>query len=173
MRLSERDLVEKIRQGDVLAYKIIFLRYYQTILHFLKALLKEEKIAEDIAQNSFIKLWSFRDRLAPAKSIKNYLYVLARNEALDYLRTLRKEPSEIPESQETGISADYKVIYLETRSEIQKIISQMPEQRRTIFIMSRYQNMTAAQIAEVMHLSVRTVQKHIELALKQLRRSMN
>jgi RNA polymerase sigma-70 factor (ECF subfamily) len=63
--------------------------------------------------------------------------------------------------------------YAETNARLQKDIESMPAQRRTVFKMSRYEHMSNLEIAIKLNLSVRTVEKHIELALKDLRKSVN
>ena len=85
---DERLLREMRQEGvDVAAYERLFHRYYPMVFNFTKAMVKSPAIAEDIAQNSFMKLWVNRFTLQPDLSVKNYLYVIARNEAINYLRS--------------------------------------------------------------------------------------
>ena len=72
---DERLLLELRREGvDVVAYERLFHRYYPMVYNFTKAMVKNPAIAEDIAQNSFMKLWVNRFTLQPGLSVKNYLY---------------------------------------------------------------------------------------------------
>lgn len=77
------------------------------------------------------------------------------------------------EAETVGGGEDNKVLFNETGMLINSEIARMPAQRRQIFMMSRYRNMSNKEIADSLNLSIRTVEKHIQLALKDLRRSLN
>ena len=172
-------LVEKILQGraEVDAFESIFHRYYPMVLNFIKGMLKDEGAAEDISQNIFMKLWINRFKLNRNQSLKNYLCVMARNEALNVLRSKRVSSTvlqpNVPELLNRENTVDDWYNFMETNAIIRRSVEAMPPQRRTIFKMSRYENMSNMEIAVRLNLSVRTVEKHIELALKDLRNTAN
>ena len=117
-----------------------------------------------------------RFTLQPDLSVKNYLYVIARNEAINYLRSAHTRNVGLGAQQEAhhqDPTVDDWMSFTETNTLIQNNIEALPPQRRTIFKMSRYDHMSNIEIAVKLNLSVRTVEKHIELALKDLRRSMS
>lgn len=76
--ISERELIEKLRSGDQDAYRILFLRYYMRIYLFAKGFVKDGSLAEDIAQNVFMKLWIARANIS-GESINHLLYTITRN----------------------------------------------------------------------------------------------
>lgn len=172
-------LVEKILQGraEVDAFESIFHRYYPMVLNFIKGMLKDDGAAEDISQNIFMKLWINRFKLDRNQSLKNYLCVMARNEALNVLRSKRVSSTvlqpNVPELLNRENTVDDWYNFMETNAIIRRSVEAMPPQRRTIFKMSRYENMSNMEIAVRLNLSVRTVEKHIELALKDLRNTAN
>jgi len=174
---DERLLLELRREGvDVVAYERLFHRYYPMVYNFTKAMVKNPAIAEDIAQNSFMKLWLNRFILQPGLSVKNYLYVIARNEAINYLRSAQTKNVGLGAQQDIhqqDPTVDDWMSFAETTTLLQNNIEALPPQRRTIFKMSRYEHLSNMEIAVKLNLSVRTVEKHIELALKDLRRSMS
>ena len=161
----------------VSAFERIFHKYYPMIFGFIRGMLKDDGVAEDIAQDIFTKLWINRFRLAEDTSIKAYLSVLARNEALNVLKSKRVKSivlqPDVQEPKTTELSTDDWYNYLETSDRLRDDIEAMPPQRRTIFKMSRYENLSNIEIAIRLNLSVRTVEKHIQLALKDLRRSLS
>jgi RNA polymerase sigma-70 factor (ECF subfamily) len=177
--IEDKALVAKLQQGEaeVDAFESIFHRYYPMVLNFIKGLLKDEGAAEDVSQNIFMKLWINRFKLDRNQSIRNYLCVMARNEALNVLRSKRVTStvlqSSMPEPANREDSVNDWYNFMETNAIIRKSIDTMPPQRRTIFKMSRYENLSNMEIAIRLNLSVRTVEKHIELALKDLRKSAN
>ena len=146
------------------------------VLNFTRGLVKNPVVAEDIAQNSFMKLWLNRFSLQPDLSIKNYLCVLSRNESINYLRSGQARNVTLGAQQEPHLQAQTAedwINYAETNTILRNNIEALPPQRRAVFMMSRYEHMSNVEIAVKLNLSVRTVEKHIELALKDLRHSMS
>ena len=133
-------------------------------------------VAEDIAQNSFMKLWLNRFSLQSGLSVKNYLCILSRNDAINYLRSANAKNICLDPQFESPLqhsSVEDWLTFAETNTRLRNNIEALPPQRRTIFKMSRFDHMSNTEIAVKLNLSVRTVEKHIELALKDLRGSMS
>lgn len=174
--MSDAELTAAVRSGDGRAFDALFLRWYPQVCRFLHTLVKENALAEDLAQGVFMKLWLNRDRLDPSKSLKNYLLVLSRNSALDVFKSKRNlimanmdTPSEKPSPDRTEHLAEFA----ETQSRLLQAIQQMPPQRRSVFVMSRFQHLSSEEIAGNLGLSVRTVEKHLQLALDNIRKFLN
>ena len=178
-KYTDEELIVDLLSGGsaVLAFERVFHKYYPMVFGFIRGMLKDDGMAEDVAQNIFMKLWLNRSRLDEHTSLKNYLCVLARNEALNILRSVRARSVVLqpdvqePKMLEPAVEDWYN--YVETNARLRSDIESMPPQRRTIFKMIRYENLSNMEIAIRLNLSVRTVEKHIELALKDLRRSMS
>lgn len=170
--MSDGELTAAVRGGDDRAYDAIFMRWFPQVRRFLLTLVKEPALADDLAQGVFLKLWLFRFRLNPALSLKNYLMVLARNSALDFFRskyhTLQADLAVLP-NHAAPERTEQQAEYSEVNARIRKAVEEMPGQRREVFKMSRFENLSSEEIAARMGLSVRTVEKHIQLALKDLR----
>lgn len=169
--MTEKELVTGLKKSSTAAYKQLFLRYYANIVRFLARMFKDEARAKDIAQNIFLKVWLGREKLDENKSIKNYLYVLAKNEAINNLR-YESRISHYDDSMqpEDSVGVLEEVNCRETGEIIRRCIEHMPSQRRYVFKMSREENLSNKEISEMLNISVRTVEKHIELALKDLRK---
>ena len=181
----EQELLRQLIRGDIAGYEVLFHKYYPTFFAFIKGMTKETAVAEDIAQNIFMKVWLNRERLDETKSIRNYLFVLAKHEIYNYFRTKNrtfttlKEAITQAENKGGGESLparneiEEKLDLAETAEQVENIVGKMPPQRQQIFRMSRFEHMPSKEIAEQLHLSVRTVDKHLELALKELRKYLN
>ena len=174
--MTDSELVSAVRSGDSRAFNAIFLRWYPQVQRFLVSLVKDTTLAEDLSQSVFMKLWLNRDRLDPSKSLKNYLLVLSRNGALDVFKSKRNlimadmaTPPEKPSSDHTEFMAEVS----EAQSRILHAVEQMPPQRKSVFVMSRFQHLSSEEIAEILGLSVRTVEKHLQLALENIRNFLN
>lgn len=175
--LPDSELVAEVKKGNQRAFDALFLRWYPQVRRFILSITGDATLAEDLAQSVFMKLWNVRSSLTPDQSLRNYLFVLSRHAALDVLRSRRmllckqldEVSSEVSAPEESSQMAEYN----ETYSRLQHVVSEMPPQRQAVFKMSRFESKSAKEIADSMGLSVRTVEKHIELALKDIRRSLN
>ena len=123
-------------------------------------------------QNVFLKIWLGRERLDENRSIENYLLVSVRNEIFDWLRLKYNQVvvhEEDVEKEDVSADIEASLTWAETSDKMDAIIRKMPPQRQRIFLMSRYSNMSSKDIADSLDLSVRTVERHIYLALKDLK----
>lgn len=175
--LSDSELVSAVKTGDTRAFDTLFMRWYPQVRRFIQSLIKDPAMSEDLAQTVFIKVWNAREVLSPEQSFRNYLFVLSRNSVLDVLRSkayhLRKDVPDPPVEVSSSDQSFYQAEYNETFSRVLRVVSEMPPQRQAVFKMSRFQSKSAQEIADNMGLSVRTVEKHLELALKDIRKSLN
>lgn len=174
---SDVQLLERVHKGDSGALGLLYIRYsarvYDLALHFSG----NEKEAEDITQNVFSRLWERRELLTNICSLKAYLFRMTRNEILTLFRhrkvergyarqQMEKEPQYAPDSS-------MKITTSELIEMIDIAIERMPELRKRIFMMSRYDEMTYAEIAQHLDISPRTVQYHIGKGLNELRKLMD
>ena len=177
---QEQDLLRQLIRGDIAGYEVLFHKYYPTFFAFIKGMTKETAVAEDIAQNIFMKVWLNREKLDAAKSIRNYLFVLAKHEIYNYFRTKSrtfttlKEAIAQTESKGGGNlpsrnEIEEKLDLAETAEQVETIVGKMPPQRQQIFRMSRFEHMPSREIAEQLNISVKTVEAQITKALKTIR----
>ena len=136
-------------------------------------------IAHDLIQDSFVSLWKLRESLDPGRSLKAYMYQIARNRAMRHLRDKRtheskhqiikqQSSSEIPEAEWPDASVEKDSL----KKKLKFWLSELPERQREALELSRYQGLSHREIAEVMDISPRTVNTHITLAIKNLQRNI-
>lgn len=179
----EQELLRQLIRGDIAGYEVLFHKYYATFFAFIKGMTKETAVAEDIAQNIFMKVWLNREKLDETKSIRNYLFVLAKHEIYNYYRTKSRTFTSLKEAivQAENTGGDFtsrneieeKLDLAETAEKVESIVEKMPPQRQQIFRMSRFEHMPSKEIARQLNLSVRTVDKHLELALREMRKYLD
>jgi RNA polymerase sigma-70 factor (ECF subfamily) len=175
MNQNEQQLIQQIRAGHHNAFESLF-RQYQSALHrFAWHLTHSSAAADDIIQTVFLKIWRNRGDWQPRGSISSYLYRATKNAALNYLRQLDKSDGRSPQSIDASDpTAAVDAIYedKETLRLIQSAVDSLPEGCRAVFILSRYENKKYAEIAEVLEISVKTVENQMGRALRILREKL-
>lgn len=173
--MDDKLLFTKIKRGNEGAFEKLFRRYYKNLIRFAWGYVESEAIAEEIVQELFTKIWEKRNELEITTSVKSYLFSASRNMSIDYLKHREvvqdwendKRATYMDKPHERKLSEDvHNKIMLE---EVEDAIKSLPERRRLIFILSRYQDMTYKEIAQLLDISVNTVETQIVRALAALR----
>ncbi|PKQ62767.1 hypothetical protein BZG02_11220 [Labilibaculum filiforme] len=174
VEFSDRDIVKGLKKGDMSSFQQLFDTKYSLFYAFIKGMIKNAWLAEDITQNIFMKVWIHREKLNPNKSLHNYLYVLAKNEVRDHFKLKSNLNHQEIEDDDKSFVEDFEgSIDAEVMTkQVAAIVLQMPEQRQRIYLMSREEMMSNNEIAEELNLSVRTIERHIFLALQDIRKSL-
>lgn len=163
-------------------FKEIFVAFYPKVYGFALKSCGQKWLAEEIAHNVFCKLWMHRNSIGlfkddndddfPVNALSGYIFVITRNEVNDYYRS-KKQIEKLRSSFAEQLCYDARVeqrIDAETALElVDEVIEVMPPVRREVFTLSRFHNYTNDQIAKKLNISKRTVEKHINLSLNQLR----
>lgn len=168
---TDVELTPAIRAGDPGAFQMLYFRYAQRLFPFLWRRTGTRETAEDLVQEVFIRLWRSRENLDPEKSIQAYLYRTAHHLAIDHLRKKIREvetASHLPEPR----CAELRETAFEERERIRKAIDALPENQRLVFCLSRDEGLKYTEIARVMNISIKTVETHMNKALKKLRKSL-
>lgn len=169
---TDEVLLVKLKRGNIRSFEAIYDRYAPMVLNFVRKMIKDQMRAEDITQNIFMRLYVSRNSLEPGLSLKNWLFVCARNESLDVLRSKWAKVQEIMEDAQVSVPED-EMIRRESAAQLRTMVDDLPDQRAKILKMSKLDDLSNREIAERLGLSVRTVEKHLELALKDLRGKLN
>jgi RNA polymerase sigma-70 factor (family 1) len=171
-----RDLVSRLKASDHDAFKIIFDASHQSIFNFLHYKTKDAQLAEDLLQDVFLKFWNARQQLDEKHSIRNYLYTIADNLALNQIRHLKVISKHQQETEVKNFSAadnpQYVLEEKEWRNRVQQAIDMLPEKTRIIFLMSRIEDLSYQSIADRLSISIKTVETHMTKALRLLRESL-
>lgn len=150
----------------------IFERYYPIVRLSVLRLVNDPGVAEDLTQDLFLHLWSNRERMVITSSLDAYLRKAATNRALNYLRDKRRFEELEPDDDQV-LSADPSELLnlegLELQTAIDQAIDALPERCRLVFVLSRFEDMKYAEIAEELEISIKTVENQMSRALRNLR----
>ena len=172
---SDRELIEGLIEGDMNSFRKLFDEKYTLFYTFIKGMIKNTWLAEDITQNIFMKVWVNREKLNPNQSLHNYLFVLAKNEVRDHFKLKSNSyHQEIKENHRIFVEDFEGAIDVQVmRERVTNIVSKMPGQRKKVYELSREKMLSNKEIAEKLNLSVRTVERHLLLALQDIRKNLS
>lgn len=172
-RKEERLLLNALGNSDRKAFAVLYNLYAGKCLHFVTSVLKDDEVSKDITHDIFVKVWLKRDLISKVDSFSSYLFKMVRNAVMDSLESAVIRRRFILESlvmsEEFCSYVDEKVSLDELQMLVFNAVNKMPEQRRRIFMMSRYSGIPNVKIAEILGLNIRTVENHITNALSDIR----
>ena len=133
----------------------------------------DQDLSKDIAQNVFMKVWTKKIEIASG-NIKSLLFKMATDEFISHIRK-KKVEKEYTESIDLKLirEPDNNDDLLEKKVLFQKALNQLPEKQKTAFLMNKMQGLTYEEIAEILNLSQKAIEKRIGLALKALKQNIN
>lgn len=153
-------------------FEQVFKSHFKQLHAYAYTILKDEDEAEEVVQNVFYKLWEKKERISELQSLNAYLYRAVYNDSLNYLKHQKVKASYQSfamhnNSEMDNSASDKKLNELERRLSV--ALSELPEQCRTIFQMSRFEELKYREIAERLGLSVKTVENQMGKALRLMR----
>lgn len=169
--ISEFDYIEKLARGDHEAFRTIFMTYYPKMKYFITHLVNSEAVAEELSQDIFENIWINRTKLPELRSLSSYMYKMSKNRAFNYLKHKNIEKAYLQNH------TTQEEVYVEEELDAKEIemlilfeVERMPDQRKRIFLMSRFENLNNEEIAQQLNITKKTVENHLNLALKQIRK---
>lgn len=168
---NEEMCATRLQQGDEAAFRYVMDRYLPVIINFSKRFVPNKAVAEDVAEETFIKLWKNRQQVSSFQSIKAFLYITARNGCLNELRREknqeRRHQAYTSNIEEEADFAANEIIRAEVKAEIYKSMDCLPEKMKRVFQLSFLEGLPVREIAKKLDVSVNTVktQKSRAIAL--------
>jgi RNA polymerase sigma-70 factor (ECF subfamily) len=171
------DLFTLVINDDYSAFEKIFKRTYKSLCTFSNGMVKKHELSEEIVDDVFCSLWKNRKKIHITTSFHAYLLAAVRNKSFDWLRKMKHEKRTLLENAAAvpcGQSIAHEtLIYEELHEQIEMAIQELPKQCRTIFLMSRDQDLKYKEIAQILNISIKTVDTQMGRALKYLRKTID
>jgi RNA polymerase sigma-70 factor (ECF subfamily) len=163
----------QLKNGDKQAFNHLFNLYSQKIFFFAKGYLKSEKEAEEIVQETFLKIWERRDYLDPDLSINAYLFKIAFNFIQkQFIKNIKEQELKhdfadelIHFDEQTSNMLNYHFLL----DHLTCLIDELPPRQREIIILRKLDNYSIKEISEKLSISIKTIETHLTAALKFLK----
>jgi RNA polymerase sigma-70 factor (ECF subfamily) len=185
MELTDIELMEKVRDGDHRCFEILLLRHHKSLINFFFRLCWNQALAEDLAQDTFLRVFQARHNYQAISKFNTYLYRIARNLWVDHVRKISRQGNKFsldaPISEGLTLSdllvtqdrGDEKARELEEKmAKIQKAICQLGQAQQELFALVNVQKLKYRQISEILKIPEGTVKTRMHALMKKLRQVM-
>lgn len=171
--VSETLLIEQLTAQNESAFEKVFKRYYKAMHAYAYTMVKNEDVADDMVQQVFYRMWNSAERVNIQSSIAAYLYRAVNNESLNYIKhqkiVVAHQKETAPYMKSERDTAAGKIMNKELEQKLRQALNALPEQCRTVFQLSRFENLKYQEIAEQLGISIKTVENQMGKALKIMR----
>jgi RNA polymerase sigma-70 factor (ECF subfamily) len=176
--LDDPALAARIRDGDRAAFRAFFERHYDRLFGYLRRMRVPADVADDLAQTAFVYVWTHRDGIDPAQSLRSYLFRIGHTRALNHFRDTRKHAYDAPPddpdaprpSPAPAPDAETEASLVQER--LRAAIAELPARRRAVFELCFVEDLTYREAAETLDISVKTVENQMTAAFKHVRAAL-
>lgn len=173
----DKRLISAAKNGDLAAFEQLLFTFEKTIFNHIYRILGDRRDAEDLTQETFVKVYKNLKKLDPDGNFRSWLYKIATNTTYDHLRKKKKQPpvllvgeNEWPfETLEPGLTYDNTEKVADS-ADLGEALSKLKPIHKTVLLLFYQQDMSYEEIAQMLSLSLNTVKTHLrraKLALKQ------
>jgi RNA polymerase sigma-70 factor (ECF subfamily) len=170
---DEQILLGKVAEGDRKAFNRLYAVHIENVYNYIYLFTKSKEETEEILQEVFVNIWKHREKLAAVNSFKHYVFRAAKNRLINHLRHTRIKNRVFSEIREHAVimqaSADDEIIYRESYRLIQEAVEKLPPKRKAIFKMHIEEEISYAEIAEQLKISISVVKKQFYKACHSVR----
>lgn len=171
--ITDSDLLLQLKEGSEQAFKELYARHNRQVFAFAYHLTHSAVDAEDILQDTFLRLWSSREQLPDVQRVDNYIFMIARNRTMDHLRRVSLQQKLIDQVwaniSEVSDELEQQLDAAESKRLINSALEGLSPQKQTIFRLSRQRGMSHEEISRQLHLSRSRVKNLLVETLRHVR----
>lgn len=165
------DRMRKVGRGDQRAYREFVDQYLASITRFSQRLLGDAGEAEEVAQETFLRLWTQAARFEPRAKAKTWLYRIARNQCIDRLRK-RHDASADPEELQGADRPSGLFARKQTAEQVERALQKLPERQREAITLVHYEGLDGSEASEVMEISIEALESLLSRGRRSLREQL-
>jgi RNA polymerase sigma factor (sigma-70 family) len=166
--VPDEDLMLQVRNGEVAMLGVLFDRYQLPLFNFYSKMTQDRVVSEDLVQEVFLRILRYRQTYRPGTAFRAWMYQIARNTRIDEVRKTRPEMPLVSEPV-AATSVSDSAQQQQEAAMLQRALMQLPEDKREILILSRFQELQYDEIARLLGCEVGAVKVRVHRALQQLR----
>jgi RNA polymerase sigma-70 factor (ECF subfamily) len=173
--LTDNNLLVCLKKGDIAAFDELYHRYSRKLMAFSITFFPDQQLAEEAVQEIFVRVWERRKKLDETKSFKSYLFQAIKFFMFNYIRNRKKDCCLENVSDDFLVSLsnhEDELVYQEMEGIVIDLIEKLPMVQKEVFKLNKLKGMSSEQIAHHMNLSKRTIEHHIYLASKSLKKKL-
>lgn len=162
--ISENNLVSRIKKSDMLAYNTFFNQYYKSICVYINSYILDFETSRDLAQDIFYKLWNNREHFPEVDKYEAYLFKIAKNKALDYLKSKKvqsKYADFILKHHNESVSEADALEVEEIKQIMKSELGQLSDITQKIYELKSKKSLTSKNISETLSIPKKTIDWHV------------
>lgn len=168
----QKKIISLLKKGEQSAFREIFHLYEKKLYAFVFTITKSHYSTEELLQEIFIKLWQERERIDTSLSFNAFVYTIARNLTYNHLRKIANQENlkqELWQNISYLNAVENQIIYSEYEDILEDILKQLPQRKRSIYILSKQEGKTNEEIADLLGISQKTVKNHLWKTLQTIK----
>jgi RNA polymerase sigma-70 factor (ECF subfamily) len=172
--LSDDDLMGLVKNGRQDAFMQLAEKYQTKLLNFFLRLGAHRDEAEDLAQETFLRLYSYRGTYEPLSRFASFLFVLARHARADMLRKSKRSTEIGTDALDAAPDPSMpRSAGTDAKLDVNYALAQLSEKLRMVVVLAVFNNLEYSQVAEILEIPVGTVKSRMHLALRQLKEALD
>lgn len=165
----DEDVMLQVRDGEVQMLGVLFDRYQAPLFNFYSKMTQDRTVSEDLVQEVFLRILRYRHTYRPGTTFRTWMYQIARNTRLDQVRKVRPESPLTIEPIAASTNTSDAAVRQQEAQLLQRALMQLPEDKREILVLSRFQELKYEEIARLLGCETGAVKVRVHRALQQLR----
>lgn len=168
---TDEELVIAVQSGDITAFEQLVRRYQRRLLYVARRIVLSHEAAEEVVQDALFSFYQTIERIDTARTVKSYIYAIARNAAISYIRTHHYE-SRFDELTTVDDDTDFvDALWNEDKkTEIHRALKRLSPSYRRVIQLYYFDELSYKEMSERLHIPVNTIRTHLSRAKKALKR---
>lgn len=167
------ELLLRVANGDETAFRAIYVHFFRRLCQFALAIVKSREPAEEIVEDIFVRIWQNREGITGIRNLRVYLYTSVKNASLNYLSQKARQSISEPFDHihidfDTSVDPEQILIGAEMHRKIASAVEALPPRCKMIFKLVREDGLRYKEIAEILNISINTVDVQMAIAIKKI-----